>query len=197
MAQSDDLLPHDCILLAAGTSSRMGTPKQLLPFGGRALILQALETALACCARVIVVEGAVSLSEIITPAERVELIHNPRYAEGQLGSLQQGLKARYRESAFIMLADLPLVKPETYRRIAGQGRESAAVYPVCHGRRGHPVLVGPDAIELILQATPGERAMQVIRPLSPLAVEVDDPGIYLDADTPAALEKLRKLYTDL
>lgn len=198
MSQSHKLLPHDCILLAAGTSSRMGKPKQIIPFRGKALVLHALETALACCMRVIVVEGAVSLSAIIPSSGRVRLIHNPTFADGQLGSLQMGLSIRESDSAFIMLADLPLVKPATYRSISAAAAQAQAqsAYPLCNEHRGHPVLLGPRAIEAILKADPAERAMQVIGPLAPVAVEVEDPGIYLDADTPAALNELTRLKTE-
>lgn len=122
------------------------------------------------------------------------MIRNPAYADGQLGSLQKGLAAHTSEFAFIMLADLPLVSPATYREIARRGEGAQAAYPVAAERRGHPVFVGPQAIEAILQADPTQRAMQIIRPFAPLAVEVDDPGIYLDADTPEALETLRRYW---
>ena len=183
---------HDCILLAAGPSTRMGRPKQIEPVCGVPLFLYALRTALQSCSRVIVVEGAVSLSPYLPPElsvdGRVVVIRNEQYHRGQLGSLQVGLRHRRTPAAFIMLADLPLVAPDTYEAVAASLRpEDAAAYPAYEGRRGHPVWIGAPAIELLLSASPAERALEVVAPLNPREVEVADPGIYLDADTPEAL----------
>lgn len=174
----------------------MGRPKQIEPVHGIPLFLYALRTALGSCSRVIVVEGAVSLSPHLSPHlpaslradERVVVVGNEQYRRGQLGSLQVGLRHRRTPAAFIMLADLPLVVPGTYDAVAkAVGPDDAAAYPVHAGRRGHPVWIGAPAIELLLSAPPERRALEVIAPLNPREVEVADPGIYLDADTPEAL----------
>jgi molybdenum cofactor cytidylyltransferase len=187
-------LDIDCILLAAGESLRMGRPKQLLELGGKPLVLHALETALAACRRVFVVQGAVDLSGIIPKDGRVFLVSNPSYSDGQLGSLKRGLEEGSCRSAFIMLADLPLLEASTYRRVAVSGQSSSAAYPVCEGRRGHPVYIAEEAITLLLKASPHMRAMRVIEPLEPEEVEVEDSGIFLDADTPETWEELRSRY---
>ena len=187
-------LDIDCILLAAGESLRMGRPKQLLELGGKPLVLHALETALAACRRVVVVQGAVDLSGIIPSDGRVFLVSHPAYPDGQLGSLKRGLEAAASQKAFIMLADLPLLEASTYRRVAAAGQSGCAAYPLCQGRRGHPVYIAQEAIALLMRASPNRRAMRVIAPLEPAEVEVDDRGIFLDADTPESLEKLRSRY---
>ncbi|MFO7899761.1 MAG: nucleotidyltransferase family protein [Planctomycetota bacterium] len=186
--------PHDCILLAAGTSSRMGRSKQVELVAGSPLFSYALETALAACRAVVLVEGAVSLRRLIPNDPRITLVTNEDYRRGQLGSLQRGLQHRQTESAFIMLADLPLVRAETYHLVAaaaGGTTAAEAAYPTHAGRRGHPVFVGPRAVELLMSAPPERRAMEVIEPLHPRAVEVDDEGIYRDVDTPGELSAFR------
>jgi len=55
------------------------------------------------------------------------------------------------------------------------------------------VWVGAPAIELLLAASPQERALEVIAQLNPRPVEVGDPGIYLDADTPEALAGVARI----
>ena len=174
----------------------MGRPKQIEQVHGIPLFLYALRTALGSCSRVIVVEGAVSLSPYLSPhlppslraGGRGAVIRNEQYHRGQLGSLQVGLRQRQTAAAFIMLADLPLVAPETYDAVADVvGPDDTAAYPVHAGRRGHPVWIGAPAIELLLAAPPERRALEIIAPLNPREVEVADPGIYLDADTPEAL----------
>ena len=87
-----------------------------------------------------------------------------------------------------MLGDLPDIRPETFRKLAGELKEKPAVYPICHGRQGHPVLMGEEAVRLIRKAGKDEKAMEVIFPLGPKAVPVRDSGIYRDVDTPEDLE---------
>ncbi|MFP4704881.1 MAG: NTP transferase domain-containing protein [Spirochaetaceae bacterium] len=184
---------YDCILLAAGPSTRMRRAKQLEPVCGTPLFLYALRTALQSCFRVVVVEGAVPLSPYLPVDDRVVVVRNEHYRRGQLGSLQVGLRERRTPGAFIMLADLPLVKPPTYDLIAEAVQPTgpaAAAYPAHAGRRGHPVWIGAAAVELLLSAPPDRRAMEVIATVGPREVEVEDEGIYLDADTPEALAAL-------
>ena len=165
----------------------MGRAKQLIDLLGLPLVEHTVRTALRACRRVILVQGAVDLGGVVPPREDLRIVENPRYREGQLGSLQRGIAECTGESLFIMLADLPLVKEETYRRLAAEIGDAAAAYPLFHGRRGHPVLVTTPAIERLRAARPGERAMDVIAPLLPRGVSVDDSGIYRDADTPEEL----------
>ena len=176
-------LTIDCIILAAGTSTRMGSPKQRLELAGSPLIRIVAQTARSVCGHVIVVEGAVPLAESVSGLDRLSLVRNPHYHKGQLGSLQCGLHYLRSQRAFIMLGDLPLLKADTYLKIASAADTTPAVVPVCRGRRGHPVYINGEAIERIRAADPSQRAMEIIAPLSPLALEVEDEGIYLDADT--------------
>jgi len=187
-------LDADCVFLAAGTSSRMGASKQLLLLEGKPLFLHGLERALEICRRVILVTGAADLSGWIPAEPRLTAAHNPDYRQGQLSSLQRGLGECRRDRIFVMLADLPLVRRETYRLLWAALEEGPAVYPVCQGRRGHPVLLGREAADRILRASPGEKAMEVIRPLGPRPVETEDPGIFRDADTPGDWEELKKSF---
>jgi molybdenum cofactor cytidylyltransferase len=185
------LLAADCIVLAAGKSQRMGQPKQLLQLDGRPLYTWALQTALSVCQNVILVQGAVDLEASLAPDERLHLVTNRNWAKGMLGSLQAGLKMRQHPQVFVIPADLPMVRRETYYSLAGAMGKASAAYPVCNGRRGHPVLIGPEAISRIETADPGLKAMNVIAPLLPLALELGDTGIYRDIDTPEEWEKVR------
>jgi len=188
-------LDADCVFLAAGTSSRMGTSKQLLLLEGRPLFLHGLERALEICRRVILVTGAADLSGWIPQVRELTVTENPDYRLGQLSSLQRGLGECRRDRIFVMLADLPSVRRETFRLLWEALGENPAVYPVCRGRRGHPVLLGREAVERILRASPGEKAMEAIRPLGPRPVEVEDPGIFRDADTPGDWEDLKASFS--
>lgn len=185
-------LPWECVLLAAGESKRMGRPKQLLDFNGVPLVEATLRNALQACDRVVLVQGPVNLSLVSEQYDRVRLVTNYEYKSGQLGSLQRGLEAVESEGAFIMLADLPLVSPGVYHRVAEAGEDAPAAYPVFGECRGHPVLVGPEAKALLLEAPPKDRAMRVIAPLHPVEVNLGDPSVCRDADSYDQLKRLRE-----
>ena len=82
--KNDKLLPADCIVLAAGESRRMGRPKQLMKISQVPLVRLVVNIGLAACERVIVVEGAVSLTAALPGDPRVTLVSNPEYKAGQL-----------------------------------------------------------------------------------------------------------------
>lgn len=185
-------LPWECIILAAGESKRMGRPKQLLDFNGEPLVGATLHNALEACEKVILVQGPVNLSFLSEQYSRVELVTNYNYRAGQLGSLQRGLELSKSEYAFIMLADLPLVSPDVYRQVAEAIGDAPAAYPIFGECRGHPVLIGPEAKAILLQAPPRDRAMRVIAPLHPLELSLGDPSVCRDADTLDDLKRLRE-----
>ncbi|MEE4280158.1 MAG: nucleotidyltransferase family protein [Halieaceae bacterium] len=94
----------------------------------------------------------------------------------------------------IALGDMPLLKASTLRALAERAGEDRIVIPVFNGRRGHPVFFGSCFLGA-LQELEGDRgAAGVLRANADACVElpVDDPGIHLDADTPAELEALRR-----
>ncbi len=181
------------IILAAGSSQRMGSPKQLMLFNGELLIQKTVRTALLALDHLIIVQGAVPLEGILPVDSRIHLITNQHYKLGRLSSLQTGLSAADPGMVLISLGDLALLKPDTWKKMAAAGNEEIPAYPVYSGKRGHPVRLNEGARRMIAEAEPGQKAMDVIVPLNPLAVEVDDPGIYLDADTPEDLARLEQI----
>ncbi len=195
--ERENRLPWDCVLLAAGESKRMGRSKQLLDFHGTPLAEATLRNALEACELVVLVQGAANLSFISEQYERVRLVTNYEYRTGQLSSLQRGLAASRSEYVFIMLADLPLVSPGVYHRLAEAIGEAPAAYPVFGECRGHPVLVGPEAKALLLEAPPKDRAMRVIAPLHPVEAALGDPSVCRDADTYEELKRLREQDRDV
>jgi molybdenum cofactor cytidylyltransferase len=182
------------IVLAAGRSERMGTPKPLLPCG-RTNFLGAILDTLAASAvddvRVIlghdadVVRRATGL-----PDERFR--YNPDHAAGMLTSVQCGIRALPRGTRGFLIwpVDHPLVLVETVDSLLGElSRGDAAVaLPVHDGRRGHPVLFAAAlAVELMeAPASKGARAVVRAHQRDRIEVPVDDPGVITDIDTPEA-----------
>jgi len=134
------------VILAAGQSSRLGRPKQLLPLHGQPL-LQHVVTA-ACDStldEVIVVVGAIA--EKIRAAlqiGRARLVVNARSADGQSTSIHRGLEAlgNHVQGALFLLGDQPGITPALVDRLVARYRagDAAIVAPRFLDGIGNPVL---------------------------------------------------------
>jgi len=102
------------LILAAGASSRLGQPKQLLAFKGKTLIRHAAETALSTkCKPVIVVTGALH-DELLSQIKDLEVVavHNDNWQQGMSTSIAIGIEKAQEynaEAVLIMLCDQPLI----------------------------------------------------------------------------------------
>jgi molybdenum cofactor cytidylyltransferase len=116
-------MPHHVaiLLLAAGGSSRFGSPKQLIPFSGKPLLRHLAQAASRSKAsQTYVVLGA--MSEKIRPALdglAVHIVQNNRWQEGISSSIHAGISALTKETdaVLIMLCDQPHVSSELLDRI--------------------------------------------------------------------------------
>jgi len=142
------------IILAAGSSSRMGLPKQLLQLHGKTLLRHAADTALAAHpAKVVAVLGFESdrmkheLDDL-----PVHIVLNPAWQEGIASSLKEGIASLPEsiEAALMLLCDQPFVTTELLirlivcctdtRPIAATGYEQSAGVPACFKRSLFPEL---------------------------------------------------------
>ena len=185
-------MPELCgILLAAGQSRRFGQNKLLHPLAdGTPLICQAIRNMRPAVDRlIVVVPPKHTLLAGMVANESVELIVNPQATDGMGRSLACGVAASLEAAGWIIgLADMPWIQPATIRQIVSaldDGQELVA--PRYHDRRGHPVgFHHRFGIELInLQGDQGARAVVERRLTDLQLIDVDDPGILLDVDTPA------------
>jgi molybdenum cofactor cytidylyltransferase len=134
------------VVLAAGGASRMGQPKQLLPWGGSTLVETAVDAAVASqAAEVIVVTGSQGDRVARALAGRpARIVENPDWAEGQSTSVRTGLAALSpgMGAALFLLADQPFVTADLLDALIQRHRETLApiVAPRAGGRRANPVL---------------------------------------------------------
>jgi molybdenum cofactor cytidylyltransferase len=179
----------DCVMLAAGTSSRMDRWKMTLPFGEGTVIEASVQAALEVCSRVILVVGfrAEELFELFHGRERVLQVTNERYAEGMFSSIRCGVAQVRSERFYLSLGDMPRVGAEVYRALAGQPAVDAVI-PMYRGKKGHPLLLSAAAARAVLSQKAGGGVSEptlrdVLAELPTLTVPVNDPYILHDIDT--------------
>ncbi len=192
------------IILAAGMSRRLGTPKQLLRFKGKYLLEHVLEAALASrLDSVFLVLGYESdriakALELHRAPSRLHKIVNPRYTEGMSRSLQSGLTAAQAfPSVMFLLGDQPLIDSGTIDFLLYRFRESKKdiCVPVCGNRRGNPVIFSQRFYGMLreIKGDIGAREVIASHPKGVLKVELSDPKIFTDIDTPEDLESLKRI----
>jgi molybdenum cofactor cytidylyltransferase len=187
------------IVLAAGTASRMGRPKLLLPMAdGRALVRLSVERVLAGDpdAIFVVVGAEASAVETALRGLPITVVVNPRYAEGQATSLRAGLAALgpETEAVLVALGDQPLPDPTIVRRLITTFRETGGpiVVPRYREGRGNPVVFAASLFDE-LEAVTGDQGARGVVAREPGRVRevVIDAATPRDVDTWADYEALR------
>jgi molybdenum cofactor cytidylyltransferase len=188
------------VILSAGRSQRMGRPKALLEYGGATFLERIVGLASAAHLEPIkiVVSGHGDRIEQRHPQFAAMLINNDRPELGQLHSLHLALRSLPDEcdGAMVFLIDHPAVKDTTLTEMITTFARGPAqiIIPICKGRRGHPVIFRRSVFADLFSAPLETGARHVVRarPKDVALVEVGDPGIYRDIDTPADYEELQR-----
>jgi molybdenum cofactor cytidylyltransferase len=180
------------IVLAGGTSSRLGRPKQLLELAGRPLLQHAVDAAAtARLDEVIVVlghrAGEVAAALALPPGARS--VVNPDYATGQASSMHTGLAAvsPQAEAAVLLLGDQPGMAPAHIAAVADAFRGGAGpiVQGSYRGTPGHPVLFARRVWPELMAVRGDLGAREVIKAHPDWVVRVE-----LDADVPPDLDTM-------
>jgi molybdenum cofactor cytidylyltransferase len=182
------------IILAAGESSRMGSPKALLEFRGETFLDRLIRCFTVQCVPVVVVLG--HEPELIRAGVRspgkAEFVLNAEYQLGQFSSLQCALRAVPADAQGVIFApvDHPNIEPATVARLIESGAPVAI--PQYLGRHGHPVLFARTLVPEFLALEPGDQARTVLhRHASETRyIDVSDAGILDDIDDPEAYRRL-------
>jgi molybdenum cofactor cytidylyltransferase len=181
------------VVLAAGASTRMGTPKQLLRLGDRTLLRRTVDTVLASPAWPVAVVLGAHGDSVRPEIARLPVmaVENPDWAEGLASSIRAGVRvldsfSQSLDAAILILADQPRLSTAALCRLAEAAVHGGSIVAAHYG--GHP---GPPALfarrhfpELLaLSGGEGARLLFTRHPAELLAVPL--PELAIDLDTPA------------
>ena len=187
------------VVLAAGSSSRMGSPKQTLQFRGLSLLRRAALAALgAGCRPVIVVTGAhAELSRRELEGLDVREVSNPLWATGMASSVRAGVEGLLgadadAEAAVLMVCDQPHVTADVISRLVAAHRAtgSPVVASTYGGSFGVPALFGRALFAELARLEGAAGAKQVIKRHASEAHFLPFPGGEVDVDTPDEFSRL-------
>jgi molybdenum cofactor cytidylyltransferase len=188
------------IILAAGSSSRLGKPKQNLLFKDKTLLQQAIETALGSkCAPIIVVLGAnTQLVSPDVPQENITIVYNDDWNEGIASSIRSGVSEiennKAINNALIMLCDQPFVNSLLLNDLITKQQETSKSIIACtYGDTvGVPALFNRSLFPELLSLKGDEGAKKIIKDhLEDIAKIPFDMGS-IDIDTIEDYEQLLK-----
>ena len=189
------------VVLAAGRSTRMGTPKALLDFRGEPFVVRILEAleALELKLRLVVLGPDAPRIRPFLASRECVILENPDVEAGPIMSLRVALTALRPLRPAALLAwpvDLPHVRVSSVERLLQAYRRSraTATLPAFGERRGHPVLWDSSVfseLETSEEATRfGGEAVLRRHEDQLLVVPVDDPAVIDDVNTPEDYERL-------
>lgn len=195
-------LKFGCVLLAAGTGSRMiGVDKLMLEINGHSLIEKNYRLYTDLSLDPVVVTGfAHERVKLLLEKYNPHLVHNDRFLEGQHLSVLTGLNALQdgNDAVIIALADMPLLtKADIWKLMAAytaKPTHCSAVVPLHDVKRGNPVVIDASLIPAILQSGLGVRFYLDQNPDQIHWYCSDSSGYYVDLDTTDDLEMLDEIY---
>ncbi|MEN0613737.1 NTP transferase domain-containing protein [Klebsiella indica] len=184
--------PIDCIITAAGLSSRMGKWKMMLPWQDGTILDASIKNALQFCSQVILVTGyrGDELYHRYAGASHILITHNPDYADGLYSSVKVAANAVKSEYCFITHGDMPCLTFEIFNKIWSLRNDSALI-PYYQGTPGHPILL---TRRCLLQALSGpqKNMHQALLAGAHNKVEIDHIEIISDVDTPEDFIRLHQ-----
>lgn len=189
------------IILAAGASTRMGSPKQLLTYKGRSLLLNMVSVAAGTGFHpVIVVTGANADSlEKEIEGRGVHIINNSGWKEGIASSIRTGILALeknfpFADGVILMVCDQPYISSALLKELYTTQQQTgkpivAATYS---GINGTPVLFHKTLFPELLALKGDKGAGKILQQQKDLVATVSFPQGGIDIDTPENFETLKK-----
>ena len=186
------------IILAAGSSSRLGKPKQNLVFQGDTLLQRTIKAALAAdCQQVTVVLGAnaSAIEHTMTPGS-VQIIHNADWEEGMSSSIRHGLAALLKvdpqlQAVILMLCDQPFADTSIINQlIQASANNKSIIASAYNGTIGPPALFNKSHFNELLALQGNEGAKKLLLQYADEVYKVPFPLGMIDIDTIGDYERL-------
>lgn len=187
------------IILAAGASSRLGTPKQLLPYAGKTLLQYTVRVALDSIARPVIVVLGSEAEKIKDNIDGAQVIVNTDWEEGMASSIRYGIKALEKadpsaEGAIILVCDQPYITSALLNELVTEHRKTG--HPVVassyDNTLGVPALFHKSIFAVLLQLKGDAGAKSIIQQHTGEVGMVTFSKGGVDIDTEEDLEELSK-----
>lgn len=175
----------DCIITAAGLSSRMGQWKMMLPWQDGTILDASIKNAQRCCSHIILVVGF-RHRELMTrysDLPNMTLVYNPDFRQGLYSSVKAGIQALRYDYCFITHGDLPCLDDGVYHDL-WQQRFEGTLLPHYAGVPGHPILSSTDNLRRCLSGPLRTSVRQSLLSGPCRTLTLNNPAIILDIDTP-------------
>jgi molybdenum cofactor cytidylyltransferase len=185
------------VILSGGASSRMGSPKALLPYQGRPFLEHLREVTVhpqIGVRRVVLGAHAESIAKSIDLSAD-EIVINDEWEKGQLSSIQEAIRSlpAGTDGLLLCLIDHPLISGDLVNELIEQFYAARAkiVLPLYEGRRGHPVIFPASLYDELLQAPmeQGARAVVWAHAAEVLEVPTNEEGCVLNLNDPETLQR--------
>lgn len=184
------------VVLAAGQGSRFGGSLHKLeqPLGAGTVLGHTLGHVIESGLPFVVVTTArlVPLVSTLVARRDVVVVSDEQARRGVGHSIAAGVAERPMAEGWLVLpGDMPLISPAAIRAVADALDDKPVAFSQYHGRRGHPVGFAAELYSELIALQGDEGARRIVARYPAYAVEVDEPGVLVDIDTPSDLAAVR------
>lgn len=182
------------LVLAAGFSNRFGSIKlSAVLENGTTVFEQTLRNIELAIANVIVVTRPELVEELIPHCDSLQIFDKAEQGMGATLAYGIGLAQEW-ESCLVCLADMPFIKPQSYRELAQSLTRDTIVQPCYGDQPANPVGFGQQfyAELMALKGDSGGRPILQAHASAVQRIKLDDPGLVADIDTPEELARFQR-----